>query len=109
MEAAGQYLGELQNQRLMTMQGYMTQMNAVIAADEQYLNIYSQSIENVYNHFMMEMGLEEHDMNMASEWYAQNVVPYYDQLNALIQLMNAQTAQTAANYEEPGFFNKIFG
>ena len=111
MEAAGQYLGEIQNQRLMTMQGYMTQMNATISANEQYMNIYQNSINQVYQHFMMELGLDEHEMNAASEAYAQYMTPYWEKLDILLAEQNLELlAEQVAELAEPkkGLFGRIF-
>jgi len=97
MAAGGQFQEMMQNQRLMTLQGYMSQMNAVIAQDQMYMDQYNQHIDTVYKGIMAQIGVDEHEVNMAYDYYAAQMTPYLDQLNAMLDLYSIQTAGELLN------------
>ena len=80
------------------MQGYVTQMNAIVQQNRDYFNQYAADfqatqtqITNTFNAIGIEMGLTQAEIATAAELYAQDLAPYLD--DAAYDVLQEQLAE----------------
>jgi len=91
-EGAEQYLDMLYNNRAQALQGYATEISALVTQNAQYIDLYKQHVNQVYQSIMADIGFDEHTMEMAQEAYEQYVTPYLDQFTMKLQSHEAWLA-----------------
>jgi len=95
MRGAEQYAQQIQNQQMLTLQGYSQEMQALMTENQQNLALYEQHYESVYNNIMANMSYDAHQFAMSSELYGQIMGPIYDELNAMMQAEQLEMQQQA--------------
>jgi len=103
MQGAEQYLSNLYNNRAQALQGYATQISSLVAQNAQYIGLYEQHVNQVYQSIMADMGFDEHMMNQNQEAYEAYVSPYLDQFQLELDQYNAWLA--GQQLEESGGLN----
>ena len=80
------------------MQGYVTQMNAIVQQNQEYFNQYAADfqatqtqITNTFNAIGIEMGLTQAEIATSAELYAQKLAPYLD--DAAYDVLQEQLAE----------------
>lgn len=97
LAGAEQYLQQAQNYAGMALQGYATQLSSLVQQNSQYIDLYSQHAQQVYNSIMADMGFDEHAMNMAQESYEQYMAPFLDDFQMQLAEYEMWLAEQEAN------------
>jgi len=96
-----QYIQNMQQSMGMAIQGYAQQIQAISQDNQMVLQQYQQDregmvaqINSLYNAAQLELGVEQAELDMSAELYAQEIQPYLDEI---------------AQYEMEDAANETFG
>jgi len=103
--AAGQYADMLVNNRMGALQGYAQQLDTLAQQNSQYIDLYKQHSQQMYNSIMADMGFDAHTMEMAAEAYEAYVTPALDKFEMDLQSYNAWLAGQTLEEDGGGFWD----
>lgn len=86
-----QYIQNMQNSMGIAIQGYATQIDAIMAQNETYLNQYGADfqalqtqVENLYTAAQVQMGVDQAAIDAMTSLYESAIAPFMDSIEAMI-------------------------